>query len=144
MDPIEDLVTAVVARLLADAGVLAIVAQTDDGPAIFAPGQPFANAYPRIIVRWPQLLPVDNSCVQIDEIYLELDCYARGSEDQADGDLVAGRLANAAREAMRVPLSLTAHGVMTQKFLGVKVVGDPATLIGHTVPGWRLKLQPTA
>lgn len=131
----NDLQKAVVARLLADAGVIATHASAATGPAVFARGQPFDQVFPRSVIEPPQSVPVRG--VETDVLFVTFHSFASG----ADATLVAAAAANAVREALDAPLSLAAFTVATQTFEASTPVGDPDDTVEHVVSTFRFVIS---
>jgi hypothetical protein len=139
-DPTEAMQVAAAAALLASAGVTAIVAETPDGPAVFAPRQPFADVFPRITLETPQVLGRPTSCGDLSEVFVTIHSWARGP----DATLVAGRLAGAGREALDADIGPEGHRISTQTFEHARPVGDPDPSVEHVVSVFRYLTHPTA
>jgi hypothetical protein len=137
-DPGEALQVAVVEVLVADPGVSGEVYATSSGPAVFAPGDDWADVYPRVTIETPQVLPRDAGCGERSECFVVLHSWARGTE----ATLVAGRLAGLIRDAMLTPLSVEGHVVSGQYFAGSRPVGDPANDVAHIVSEFRVLTRP--
>lgn len=126
-------------RLLGDAGVAAIAAESAGGPAVFAERQAYPDVFPRITVEAVQVVPRATSCGRPAAAYLTLHSWAIGP----DATLVAGRLADAAEAALRAPLTLDGHRVSTHAFEGARPVGDPDPAVEHVVSTFRFNTTPT-
>lgn len=131
---------AVAATLLADPAVLALVAKTDLGPAVFAPGAAFPDAYPRITLEAPQRIPRASACGRSAEMAVTIHCWADG----AAATLTAGALADAAGEALDRALSINGWRVSSWSFEDSRPVGDPSEGVEHFVVRHRYSVQQTA
>lgn len=139
-DPGEALQIAVVARLLAATGVTSIVADTDEGRAVFA-GDNFDDVYPRVTIETPQVLPRPAGCVNGSECFVTLHSWAKGD----DNTLIAGRLAGAIRTSLEdASLTLSGHQAVRSYFESSRPVGDPAEGIAHVVSVFRVTTTPAA
>lgn len=133
------ILTAVVAAQLDASDLVAIVASTADGPAVFAPRQPFADRFPRNIVDTPQILPRPSGCGTGSEVWIDVHSYARGP----DASLVAGQLAAQTRLVLDVRLQLTGHRVIAgDNFRGSHAIGDPDPTVEHVVSRFRYLTEP--
>lgn len=130
---------AVVARWLATPAVVDIVAHTDDGPAVFAVGQPFENAYPRLIIETPQWLPRLGACGRSGDLAVTFHSWTRGP----DCTLTAAELADAGAEALGPALALSGWRVSSWDHEGSTSVGDPSPGIAHVVTRLRYSVQRT-
>lgn len=139
MNPVRALQEALAARLVGTAAVTAIVANTPDGPAVFAAGQAFDDVFPRTTLEAPQWIPGRGTCGRSGDLIATLHHWAQGP----DCTLVAGDLADAAEQALAAPLALIGWGVSTFFFEGSRPVGDPSTGVEHFVSTLRLSVQRT-
>lgn len=127
-------------RLLSVPAVASKVVETRDGPAVFAPGQPFDDLYPRLVLRTPQRVPRRSTCGTSADLFVTIDAWAQGP----DCTLVAGALGDAAGEALDMPLEIAGWRVSSHELLGVRAVGDPSPGIEHVVVELRYSVQRTA
>lgn len=139
MNPVRACQEALAARLLANAGVIGIVAATPNGPAVFAAGQPFDDVYPRITLEAPQWIPGVGTCGRTGDLIATLRSWAYGP----DCTLVAGDLAHALELATEEPLALVGWRVSTFFFEGSRPVGDPSPGVEQFVSTLRLSVQRT-
>lgn len=129
-----------VAALLADATVLGLVADTVDGPAVFAPGGPFSDAYPRLSLEAPQRIDKSTSCSVAADMIVTVHSWAKGP----GATLVAGDLADAAIAALSFPLTIAGHRVSSWSFEGTRPAGDPQADVEHLVSTFRYSVQASA
>lgn len=137
---ISRLQEAVAARLLADATVVGLVADTPDGPAVFAPRQPYSDSFPRVTLQLPQVLRFGGTACTGRECFVTVHSWARGPE----ATLVAADLADAVHEALMVDLTIPGHAVGAHRFEGTTPVGDPDPTIDHFVSVFRYLATPAA
>jgi hypothetical protein len=136
--PTNELQRAYAAALLADAGVLALVANSKDGRAVFAVGQDFADVFDRLTFTAPQRLDVPNSCSTTADMLVTLHSWARG----ADCTLKAGALADAAIDALlATTLEMTGWRVSSRALLASRPVGDPDPSTEHFVSELRFTVH---
>lgn len=140
MNPVRTCQEAVAARLLATAGVSAIVADTPSGRAVFAAGQDFDDVYPRVTLEAPQWVRNAGTCGRSGDLFVTLHSWAQGP----DCTLVAGDLADAVELALTDALTLTGWRVSSYRFEGSRPVGDPSPGIEHFVSTLRYSVQRTA
>lgn len=133
--------TAVVAALLADATVAALVAATRHGKAVFAPHQDFdREAWPRLTIETPQRIGGAIQCSpERSECFVTLHAWARGPQ----ASLTAGAVADAAITALSTPLTVQGFLVTGQTHQSSRPVGDPDASVAHVVSVFRFILQPT-
>lgn len=129
-----------VAALLSSAGVTDLVADTIDGPAVFVPGGPFSDSYPRLTLEVPQRLDRSTSCSVAADMIVTVHSWARGP----DATLVAGDLADAVVEALSGPITITGHRVSSWSFEGTRPAGDPQADVEHLVSTFRYSVQAAA
>lgn len=137
-DPTEALQIAGAAALLAEADVTTIVKGTPSGPAVFAPGQPFDDVFPRATLEIPQVLDHSNSCAIGSQCFLTVHSWAQGP----DATLVAGRLAGAVRKALNKVLTIEGHVCVTGVFESSRPAGDPDPTVQHLVSVFRYLTRP--
>lgn len=129
---------AAVARLLATPAVVAILASTSQGPAVFAPGQDFPDEFPRITLKPPQKLPRARGGCGVSEaweVFLTIDCWAKGPE----GSLQVGDLADAVEVALDGDIDPDGFTIQSEKdhFEGQTPSGDPDPKVHHLVLTFR-------
>lgn len=139
MNPVRAGQEAVAARLLAAEIVTAIVADTADGPAVFAGGQDFDDVYPRVTLDAPQWVRNPGSGGRSGDLFVTLHSWAQGP----DCTLVAGDLADALELALAAPLALIGWRVSSYRFEGSRPVGDPSPGVEHFVSTLRYSVQRT-
>lgn len=137
MNPVRLCQEAVAARLLGDAGVIAIVSDSADGRAVFAGGQDFDDVYPRVTLEAPQWIANAGSCGRSGTLIVTLRSWAQGP----DCTLIAGDLADANELALQVPLTLTGWNVSSHFFEGSRPVGDPSPGVEQFVSTVRYSVQ---
>jgi hypothetical protein len=130
---------AAVSTLLASEAVVALVADSEDGPAVFAALTKFANVFPRVTIDKPQVIPLGRICgLEVDEVYLTLHCWAAGGDS-----LVCGELAGAVRAALDADLQPEGFAIKGRHhFRGQREAGDPDPTNQHLVCTFRYILQP--
>lgn len=138
--PTVELQKAGSAALLAAAGVVAIVAVTSDGPAVFAGGQDFDDIYPRVTFGAPQRIPIPTSCGVSADLIWTLHSWARGP----DCTLVAGELADAVIAALRARLVLPGWRISSFALTASRPVGDPDPTTEHVVTEMRFTVHQAA
>lgn len=131
---------AVAARFLASPTVTDLVADTEVGPAVFAVGQTFPNAYSRIVLETPQWLPRSGSCGRSGDLVVTFHSWTRGP----DCTLTAPSLADAATVALAPALTLEGWRISSWDDEGSSPVGDPSPGIGHVVTRIRYSVQQTS
>ena len=133
----EAMQVAIVEHLLADAGMAAI-----GGQAVYAPGQPFADTFPRTTIWPPEIFDRDTGCSEGSEVIFTIHFWAKGDE----AALVASRLAGAARKALNGDIAVEGHVLTTKerRFRGSRAVGDPDPTIAHIVSTFRFLTNPAA
>jgi hypothetical protein len=132
----EAMQVAAVARLLADETVSGLLATSVDGKAVFAPGQPFADVFPRITIEKPQKLRRRLGCGRKGwEIVLTLHHWARGPE----ASLVCGRLADAAEDVLDLNINPDGFAIQSERdhWESTREVGDPDPTVQHLVSTFR-------
>lgn len=139
MNPVRACQVAVSAQLLAYAPVVAIVADTASGRAVFAAGQPFDDVYPRVTLEAPQWINSSRACGRSGSLFVTVHSWAQG----ADCTLVAGDLADAVGVALDRALIIEGWRVSSWEFEGSTPVGDPSPGIEHFVSRFRYSVQPT-
>lgn len=139
MNPVRACQEAVAARLLETQPVVAIVAPTPNGPAVFAAGQDFDDVYPRTTLEAPQWVKRSGSCGRAGDLFVTLHHWAQGP----DCTLVAGDLADAAEGALEAPLAIEGWRVSSFTFEGSRPVGDPSPGVEHFVSTLRYSVQRT-
>lgn len=139
IDPGYALQVAAVAALLASTDLTGMVATTKDGPAVFAPGQRFSDALPRVTIEPTQVLDRSTGCVAGSECFVTVHYWAGGD----DGSLVAARLAGAGRVALDTDIAPNGHRIIAGKnFEGTRSAGDPDETITHLVSTFRYLTEP--
>ncbi len=138
--PSRQIQEAVVALLLDDDDVVGLVADTADGPAVFAPGQRYADAYPRLIIGPPQRVDQSTSAGVAADMIVRGHSWAKGP----DASIVAGELADAAIAALAGAVTLNGWRVSSRRLLSSRPVGDTDPEIEHFVIEYRLTVHVTA
>lgn len=130
---------AVCAALLASADVVDRVADTPDGPAVFARRGRYSDRLPRVTLEPPQVLRRGGGCVVGSEVFVTVHSWASG--DAATRD--AGLLADAVRAALDVKLALAGHRILSgDAFQSSTPAGDPDESVEHIVSVFRYLTQP--
>lgn len=145
-EPGEPMQEAVAAALLASAAIVALVAATTAGPAVFAPGQPFEDVFPRLVLDPPQVFRVAGQGSTLSEIYVTLRSWAAGP----DATLVSGRLAGLMPAVLAPvlevgvgpPFAVAGQILKTWQYQGARHVGDPDQRIAQVVSTFRFLTQP--
>jgi hypothetical protein len=127
-----ELQKAIVARLKADAGVVALVGQRIyDQP-------PIAPVFPYISLGPDQTLPDRADCYDGSEVNLQVDAWSR-----AVGFPEVKRIAEAARAALQdAPLSLAGHRLVDLTFVDGRTLRDPDGLTSHAAMTFRALTEP--
>jgi len=131
---------AVSARFLASAPVVAMVAPSSDGPAVFAVGQTFDKVFPRLVLETPQWLPRSGSCGRSGDLVVTFHSWTRGP----DCSLTAPALADLATLALATGLTLEGWRISSWDDEGSAPVGDPSSGIEHVVTRIRYSVQQTS
>jgi hypothetical protein len=139
VNPVRAGQEAVAARLLATDAVTAIVADTPNGPAVFAAGQDFDDVYPRVTLEAPQWVRNAGTCGRTGDLFFTLHSWATGP----DCTLVAGDLADALEGALEAVLAIAGWRVSSFRFEGSRPVGDPSPGVEHFVSTIRYSVQRT-
>ena len=139
--PSRELQTAAVAAALQDSALVAAVASTANGPAVFARGQAFPDVFPRVTLGAPQRLDRSTSCGVAGDFILTLHSWARGP----DCTLVAAELADAVIAALLGSvLVLNGWRVTGRALTASRPVGDPDPATEHFVTDIRFTLHRAA
>ncbi|MDB5458151.1 MAG: hypothetical protein JWP92_3736 [Caulobacter sp.] len=138
--PTVELQKAGGAALLADAGVISIVAGTPDGPAVFAAGQDFDDVFPRVTFGAPQRVAIPSSCGVSANLFWTLHSWARGP----DCTQVAAELADAVIVALTGLLLLAGWRVSSFGLVASRPVGDPEPTTEHFVTEMRFTVHQAA
>jgi hypothetical protein len=138
--PTKEVQVAVANLLLNAADVVAIVADTPDGPAVFAKDQHYGDAYPRLTIEAPQRVDQSNGVAAAADMIAKLHAWAKG----ADSSLVAGELADAAIAALGGAATLNGWRISSRRLLASRPVGDVDPEIEHFVIEYRLTVHVTA
>ncbi len=140
-DPAYDLQLVVVAALLADPAVTSLVATgPDDGPAIYAPHQPFDDVWPRITIEDIQVVQAETSASHSSTCHLTLHVWDQG----AQAALNVQRISGAIRDCLQQPLSPSGHRISSFGFDGAHGVRDPDPNTAHRVVNHHFNTQPTS
>lgn len=128
---------AAVDALLASTGVVGIVADTPDGPAVFARGQKFANRWPRVTLPPPLRIGVPTSLGMSADMFLTAHAWAKGD----DAALVAADLADAVVAALSGGLVVPGWRVSSWTFLDARPTDDPDPEVEHFVIRYRFSIH---
>ena len=138
-DPAYALQLAAVVALIGWADVTDLVATgPHDGPAVYAPHQPFDDVWPRITVEDIQVVQAETSSSHASRCHLTLHLWDRG----AGAALTVLKLADACRDCLQQPLTLDGHRVSSFGFDGAHGVRDPDPLVAHRLVQFHFNTQP--
>lgn len=136
-DPALQIQDALAARLLADPGVAALVAdRVWDRPPPLQPGHR-ALTFPYVSFGTVTTQAEETDETEFGETRFEIHVWSRTA-----GKREAHALVDAIRRALRQPLALSAHVVDTQETESVIVLADPDGVTTHAVVQIRLQTHP--
>lgn len=122
--PSVELQTAVFDRLVADAGLHALVADR------IYDNVPEAPTYPYVSFGPSDYYPDDSECIQSRVETLQIDCWARAQGKKRP----ARELADAVKKALhQYEVEFPTHGLVEMEVIAVRVIGDPDGITAHGI-----------
>lgn len=128
-DPSLALQGAVVARMKADAPIVALV-----GTRIYDE-VPTSATFPYLVVGDGQVVGDDDDCVDVSEVTFQIHAWTRPPADT--GWPKAKSIAAAVRTAMKAPFTLGGFDVLLSEFTQIQFLKDPDGLTRHAMVEFR-------
>ncbi len=137
-DPSYAVQVGAVAAMLADAGVVGLVALTSDGPAVFDALTRAPDAYPRAEIQNVQAVPPHQSTAASTEVYLTLDLWASGPAGRLQLELLSNAIGVC---FTTIPPTFAGFRLVTSLFQEVKHLTDGDGLTAHSILIWRFGVK---